>query len=77
VLLGGGGTDMTVGIQTAMDLRPSPSVLVVLTDGYTPWPAEPPKARVVAGLLVDRADDLSPPPAQPPVWTTTVEITAP
>ncbi len=77
VLLGGGGTDMTVGIQAAMDLRPSPSVLVVLTDGYTPWPAEPPKARVVAGLLVDRSDDLSPPPAQPPVWTTTVEITAP
>ena len=77
VLLGGGGTDMGAGIHAAMDVRPPPAVLVVLTDGYTPWPAEPPKARVVAGLLVDRSDELMSPPPRPPSWITTVEITAP
>ncbi|MBW3573384.1 MAG: VWA domain-containing protein [Actinobacteria bacterium] len=51
-LVGGGGTDMAVGIETATRLRPRPSVLVVLTDGMTPWPAEPPKGmEVVVGLV--------------------------
>jgi len=51
-LYGGGGTDMAAGIDAAMALRPTPSVVVVLTDGYTPWPAEKPRgARVVVGLL--------------------------
>lgn len=51
-LVGGGGTDMGAGIVAAAKLRPRPSVLVVLTDGMTPWPAEPPKGmQVVIGLL--------------------------
>jgi predicted metal-dependent peptidase len=51
-LAGGGGTDMGVGIAEAAALRPRPSVIVVLTDGFTPWPADPPKAvHVVVGLL--------------------------
>jgi predicted metal-dependent peptidase len=51
-LVGGGGTDMGVGIEAAARLRPRPSVVVVLTDGMTPWPAEPPKGvQVVVGLL--------------------------
>ena len=51
-LFGGGGTDMGAGIDSALELRPSPAVIVVLTDGYTPWPAEAPKrARVVVGLV--------------------------
>lgn len=76
VLLGGGGTDMAVGIDAAMAIRPTPAVLVVLTDGYTSWPTEPTTARVVAGLLVDRSDSLSPAPNQPPSWVATVEISA-
>jgi predicted metal-dependent peptidase len=53
-LFGGGGTNMGNGIAAALALRPRPSVIVVLTDGYTPWPVHPPKgARVVVGLLGD------------------------
>ena len=50
--MGGGGTDMGAGIRAAAALRPRPAVTVVLTDGYTPWPAEAPKGmRVVVGLI--------------------------
>lgn len=51
-LVGGGGTDMGAGIAAATGLRPRPSILVVLTDGLTPWPAARPKGvEVVIGLL--------------------------
>ena len=51
-LFGGGGTNMGAGIDAAVALRPPPSLIVVLTDGYTPWPARGPKrARVVVGLV--------------------------
>lgn len=48
-LSGGGGTDMGVGIAEAEKLRAS--VIIVLTDGYTPWPQQPPKSQLVIGLL--------------------------
>jgi predicted metal-dependent peptidase len=51
-LAGGGGTDMGAGIAAAAALRPRPSTVIVLTDGYTPWPERPPPGvRVVVGLL--------------------------
>ncbi|MDQ6614383.1 MAG: VWA-like domain-containing protein [Actinomycetota bacterium] len=54
-LVGGGGTDMGAGIGAAARLRPRPSVLVVLTDGLTPWPAQAPKGiEVVVGLIGDQ-----------------------
>ena len=57
-LVGGGGTDMGTGIAAAAALRPRPAVTVVLTDGYTPWPAQPPRGiRVVVALLGDGAPD--------------------
>lgn len=40
-LRGGGATDMRVGIARACELRPKPSLIVILTDGYTPWPDAP------------------------------------
>jgi hypothetical protein len=61
---------MGAGIAAAAALRPRPAVCVVLTDGYTPWPAEAPKGmRVVAGLLGDRAPE-------GPGWARSVRVTA-
>lgn len=41
-LTGGGGTDLRVGISAALSLRPTPRILIVLTDGYTLWPESAP-----------------------------------
>ncbi len=53
-LVGGGGTDMGVALAAAADLRPRPGVIVVLTDGETPWPAAPPPGTRVVVALLDR-----------------------
>ena len=67
-LVGGGGTYMGAGIEAAAALRPRPAVTVVLTDGYTPWPAAAPKGmRIVVGLLGAQA-----PPA--PSWARSVRV---
>jgi len=74
VLAGGGGTDMGAGIAAAAALRPRPSVVIVLTDGWTPWPPAPPRGiRVVVGLL---ATSGAPAPAGPP-WARSVLIDDP
>lgn len=71
-LAGGGGTDMGAGIEAAAQLRPRPSVVVVLTDGYTPWPDQPPTGiRVIVGLLTE---GMRPPGWAPPEWARTVVI---
>ncbi|MFJ9945285.1 vWA domain-containing protein [Streptomyces erythrochromogenes] len=69
-LAGGGGTDMRVGIGAALALPDRPNVVVVLTDGYTPWPDETPSCRLIAALI---GED---PPA-PPSWVETVRVTGP
>jgi predicted metal-dependent peptidase len=48
---GGGGTDMGVGIEAALALKPRPDVVIVLTDRYTPWPSIEPRAAVVAVVI--------------------------
>ena len=69
-LMGGGGTNMGAGIDAAMSLRPRPQVVVVLTDGYTPWPASPPKgAKVIVGLIEGSATSWP-----PPTWARVVRI---
>ncbi|MEV0899064.1 VWA-like domain-containing protein [Actinoplanes sp. NPDC049802] len=50
-LIGGGGTDLRTGFTRALSARPAPDVVVVLTDGQTPWPREQPRCRTVVGLF--------------------------
>jgi predicted metal-dependent peptidase len=51
ILKGGGGTDMGVGIAAAMESKPD--VIIVITDGLTPWPANP-GVPVIVCLFEDR-----------------------
>jgi predicted metal-dependent peptidase len=69
-LVGGGGTDMRRGIQAAIeDLKAK--VIVVLTDGYTPWPDVRPRGvHVVAGMVGHERGSL---PAHPD-WLRAVAI---
>lgn len=65
-LAGGGGTDMGVGLARALTLTPRPQVVVVLTDGYTPWPeVPPPGVRVVVGVVGS---------GTAPAWATVVRL---
>jgi predicted metal-dependent peptidase len=52
-LIGGGGTDMGAGLAEAATCRPSPDIVIVMTDGYTPWPAAAPPFKTIV-LLVGR-----------------------
>lgn len=70
---GDSGTDMRVGIAAAVALRPRPDVVIVLTDGETPWPeARPPLPVIVAligpGAVRRRSRALV------PAWAVAVEI---
>jgi predicted metal-dependent peptidase len=67
-LTGGGGTDMRVGIDAAERTLPAPHVVIVLTDGDTPWPDTPTRARLVCAVIAAE------PPTSTPGWATTVHI---
>lgn len=66
-LLGGGGTDLREGFEAVRRLRPVPEIVIVFTDGLTPWPDRP-RAQVVVALLD------APPEVSPPSWTRVVRI---
>lgn len=51
-LVGGGGTDMTLGLTVASQLKPMPEVIVCLTDGITGWPDKPPSKSKFITVLV-------------------------
>ena len=70
-LTGAGGTDMATGITTAA--QTNPDAIVVITDGWTPWPPTPPPgARSVIAALTDNHSlhDI-------PAWIQTIDITQP
>ena len=67
-LVGGGGTDMGKGILAAMKMRPRPQVVIILTDGYTPWPEKKPPFSVVVGLVGREVN------SDIPWWTRKVRI---
>jgi predicted metal-dependent peptidase len=67
-LVGGGGTDMGVGLEAAYEADEPMNVLICLTDGYTPWPEEGPEGNVsvVVGIVGTTEAELQqhwPPPA--------------
>ena len=67
-VLGGGGTDMRVGLAEAQKLKPSPDLCIVLTDGYTPWPDRAPKGmQVIVAITGGHAK-------RAPDWARTVSI---
>ena len=73
-LVGGGGTDQREGMSAALALRPRPDLILVLTDGQTPWPDRRPPVPVVIGLVEPgpglRAQ------APPPAWARTIPLPA-
>lgn len=76
-LAGGGGTDLRKGIDRAATASPHPDVIVVLTDGATPWPAAPPGCRVLAGIFGSRPryrEDRESTGRSAPAWVETVYL---
>lgn len=61
---------MTAGLVAAAELKPRPAIVIVLTDGYTPWPnvAPDPAADVIV-VLLDTGS------ASPPDWARTIDAT--
>jgi len=53
---GGGGTDMRVGIDRAVSDKPRPDILVVITDGETPWPDSAPPVKLIACIVNEYQD---------------------
>jgi predicted metal-dependent peptidase len=48
---GGGGTSMPVGINRALEDKPKPDIIVVITDGYTDWNETAPPCKLVACIV--------------------------
>jgi predicted metal-dependent peptidase len=67
-LAGGGGTDMGRGLDAAAKLRPVPQVTIVVTDGETPWPKQPPRGMKVVVVLTGRG--------KAPEWAKKIKIEA-
>lgn len=65
-LPGGGGTNMIRGIEAALVLNPVPDTILVLTDGYTPYPAQRYKIPVVFGIIGQDSLNQSSIPTNPP-----------
>lgn len=61
VLQGGGGTDMREGLARAWDQRPPADLVVVLTDGETPWPDAPPRGAAPVLIVLVRPTTVSTP----------------
>jgi predicted metal-dependent peptidase len=69
---GGGGTDMRVGIERAMQRSKPADAIVVCTDCGTPWPARKPKALVIVAAVGATETDI----AAVPSWATVIRVEA-
>tara|TARA_R110000824_G_scaffold109213_2_gene256690 strand:+ start:1176 stop:2681 length:1506 start_codon:yes stop_codon:yes gene_type:complete len=69
VVRGGGGTNMCNGIDAVLAEKPRPNIIVVFTDGYTPWPYKAPKnVRIICCLVGECVD------SDTPNWMKTVRV---
>ena len=71
-LIGGGGTNMESGIDLCAELKRIPDVIVVITDGYTPWPMQLPNRLLRTFIVVVVVG--SPKAWDIPAWAETVCI---
>lgn len=69
-LIGAGGTDLRIGLISAEREKPRPDVIIIFTDGDTPWPATPPVGATVIAVVLGRVHDNLPPT---PPWAFRVE----
>lgn len=76
-VVGGGGTDMRVGIKTASEIKPRMDIIMTITDGFTPWPKDPPADNPYATYIVLLVGDHSKRRANPPDWMTSIEVKIP
>jgi len=67
-LAGGGGTDMGAIIDHVAEQKDPVDLIVCVTDGYTPWPDQKPKAPVVVALTRDDCK------REVPSWMKTVSL---
>lgn len=72
-IAGRGGTDMCVGIEAASVLRPAPSAIVVITDGYTPYPDVKTRVPVVVCIVGPGVADAAM-LDRIPTWIITVKV---
>jgi len=66
-LAGGGGTDMAKVLREACAERPKPQLVVLFTDGETPWPSTPLNVPIVAVITADGQESA-------PDWINTVKL---
>lgn len=65
-LPGGGGTNMIKGIEFAIRQKPKPDTVLVLTDGYTPYPADKYEIPVLYGIIGNQKLAANAIPPNPP-----------
>lgn len=61
---GGGGTDMAA-ICEEVDAKHKPDAIILVTDGYTPWPERPTRARLIVALCAN---------TDTPKWAKTIPV---
>ena len=72
-LAGGGGTNMVAGIEAALEQSPRPDSILVLTDGFTPYPSHRYDLPVIFGIFdLDKGARRKPP--NPPWGKDTVVV---
>ncbi len=67
-LIGGGGTDLSQGIDAAAQSYPPADLLIIITDGFTPWPESCPNGIRAVAVLINED------PPTTPDWLDRVEI---